>query len=232
MTIIGIVGARGFLGSTLCKAAKSYNFQTIEITRENYDKYKREKFDILINSASPSKKYWALKNPYLDFQATVMLTADLTYNWNYEKLVQMSSMSVNDEKSKHPYTINKKAAEIITSYKNSLIIRLSNLYGDGLSKGPLFDLLNSRRIYVDIKSEYSFISTDFVAKWIFDNLDRDGVVQVGARDTISLLEISKILGLKAEWEGNVERIHSSNVEEGMPYANEVLKFANQYVKNS
>lgn len=231
MTQIGIVGAKGFLGRALCKVAKNYNFQTVEITRQNYDKYKQEKFDILINSATPSRKYWALQNPFLDFHATVMLTADLTYNWNYEKLIQISSMSVNDDNSKHPYTINKKAAEIITSYKDHLIVRLSNLYGDGLSKGPLFDLLNSNKIYVDIKSEYSFISTDFVAKWIFDNLNKEGSVQLGARDTISLLEISKILGLETEWEGKIERIYSVDVEEGMPHANEVLKFANQYVKN-
>ena len=228
MKKIGILGSSGFLGQALCKKSKEYGHSTIEITRANYKDKKYQKYDILVNSATPSKKFWASQNPYADFLETVSLTADITYNWNYEKLVQISSMSVNDESTHHPYALNKKAAEIISSYKNPLIIRLSNLYGEGLNKGPLFDLLNSKNLYVDIKSEYSFISTDFVATWIFENLDKIGLYQIGAKDTISLKQIADKLGLKIKWEGKIEKIFSQNIESGMPSSNEVWSFINQY----
>ena len=231
MSKIGIVGANGFLGIALSKCSTKYEHDVIKITKDNFDEHRKDFFDILINTATPSKKYWAYNNPYLDFQASVSLTADLVYNWNYQKMIHISTMSVNELNTKHPYSINKKAAEIIASYKNSLIVRLSNLYGEGLSRGPLYDLLNNKKVYVDINSEYSFISTEFVAKWIFENLHKEGIVQIGAKDTISLSKIAKKLNLKIDWEGRLERIYSSEIEPGMPSSEEVLYFINKYYKN-
>jgi len=179
-----------------------------------------------------SKKYWASKNPYSDFQKSVCLTTDLVYNWNYDKFIQISTISVTEIENKHPYAINKKAAEIIASFAKSLIVRLGAIYGDGLSKGSLFDLLNSNKLFADIKSEYNYINTEFVARWIFTNIDRLGVVELGAKDTISLLEIAKSLKLKVEGGERFERVFSPNVEAGMPSAKEVLEFAKSYKKNT
>ena len=232
MKRIGIVGAGGFFGKALCKVSGDFNFQIIQITRENFENHKKDKFDVLINTAMPSKKYWASINPYSDFQKSVGLTADLVYNWNYEKFIQISTISVNEIENKHPYGINKKAAEIIASHAESLIVRLGTIYGDGLSKGSLFDLLNSNKLYVDTKSEYDFISTDFVAKWIFTNIERTGVVELGAKDTISLQEIAKTLNLNVNGGERFECIFSSHIEDDMPCAKEVLKFAKNYKTNA
>lgn len=228
MKKLGIVGAKGFLGKTLVGVSKDFDFKTTEITRKNFDDYKEEKFDVLINTAMPSKKYWACKNPFLDFQQSVELTAELVFNWNFDKFIQISSISVNEIETKHPYSINKKAAEIIASYSKSLIVRLGALYGKGLQKGALYDLLNSNKLYVDLKSEYNYISTDFVSRWIYSNINREGIVELGAVDTISLHEIAKFLDLKVESGERFERIFSSQIESGMPPANEVLKFAKDY----
>lgn len=228
MKKIGIIGSNGFLGKTLCKISKNYEYEIIEITKTDYEHQKPKNYDILINAATPSKKFWAFENSYLDFQKTVSLTADIVYNWNYEKLIQISSISAEDYKNNHPYSINKKSAEIISSYKNSLIVRLGALYGEGLSKGPLFDLLNSNQLFVDINSEYNYINTDFVSKWIFQNNDRFGVVELGSYDTISLLEIAKNLDLNVNSSGRLEKNFSPKVEPDMPSAKEVLQFAKNY----
>jgi len=225
---IGIIGSNGFLGKTLCKISKNYEYEIIEITKTDYEYQKSKKFDVLINAATPSKKFWAFENPYDDFQKTVCLTADITYNWNYEKLVQISSVSVEDYKNHHPYSINKKSAEIISSYKNALIVRLGALYGEGLTKGPLFDLLNSKQLFVDVKSEYNYISIDFVSEWIFQNIDRFGLIEIGSYDTISLLDIAKNLHLEVNSSGRFEKIFSSKVEPDMPSAKDVLHFAKNY----
>jgi len=226
---LGIVGANGFLGKTLVEVSKDFDFKTIEITRKNFDEHKDDKFDILINTAMPSKKYWASKNPFLDFQKSVELTAELVFNWNFDKFIHISSISVNEIETKHPYSINKKAADIIATYSKSLIVRLGALYGKGLQKGALYDLLNSNKLYVDLNSEYNYICTDFVSRWIYSNIDREGIVELGAVDTISLYEIANSLDLKVESGDRYEQIFSSQIESGMPHANEVLKYAANYV---
>lgn len=230
MNTVGIIGSKGFLGRSLCKISKNYDYEIIEISRDNYEHHKSKKFDVLINSATPSKKFWAFDNPYIDFQKTVDLTADLTYNWNYEKLIQISTISAKDYSNHHPYAINKKSAEIIASYKNHLIVRLGTLYGEGLNKGALYDLLNSKQLFVDIKSEYDYISTDFVSQWIFQNFNRSGLVELGARDTISLLDIANDLSLQINSSGRLEKIYSTQLEPGMPSAKDVLYFAKNYDK--
>jgi hypothetical protein len=232
LTTIGIIGSNGFLGKSLCRISKNYEYEIAEITKDTYEFYKSKKFDVLINAATPSKKFWAFQNPYLDFQKTVCLTADITYNWNYEKLIQISTMSAEDYVINHPYAINKKSAEIISAYKNSLIVRLGALYGEGLNKGSLYDLLNSKQLFVDIKSQYNYIGTDFVSHWIFQNFDRSGMVELGACDTISLEDIALNLNLTVNSSGRFEKIFSSQIEPGMPSATDVLHFAKNYKNTS
>lgn len=230
MKQIGIVGSSGFFGCALTRNAKKKDFEVIEVTKENYFDLKKKTYDYLINSATPSAKYWSSKNPFLDFQQTVELTADLVYNWNYTKFIQISTMSANDISDNHPYGINKKAAEIISLYKNSLVVRLGSLYGKGLRKGPLFDLLNQKRVYVNIKSKYNFIEVDFCADWILNNLNRHGIVQLGATDTISLSEIADRLKLDVKYEGDEEIIFSKEIEKMMPSTKEIWNFISNYIK--
>ena len=230
MKKIGVVGAQGFLGKTLCKYAQNHDFEVIEITRKTFSKQSKQNYDFLINSATPSAKFWAQNNPYSDFQKTVELTANLVYNWNYQKFIQISTITAKEIISKHPYAINKRAAEIIALHKDSLIVRLGALYGDRLKKGPLYDLLNSKKIFVDLKSEYNYISTDFVANWILNNLERKGTVELGAQDTLSLEQIAKKLNLDIEYQGKYEKIYTQDIEKGMPKANEVWNFINNYQK--
>ncbi len=160
------------------------------------------------------------------------MTGDITYNWNYEKLVQISTISAEDYANHHPYAINKQSAEIISSYKNSLIVRLGALYGEGLNKGPLYDLLNSKQLFVDVKSQYNYISTDFVSEWIFQNFDRSDIVELVEYDTISLLDVAKNLHLKVNSSARFEKIFSSKIEPGMPSAKDVLHFAKNYRNTS
>lgn len=227
---IGIIGSTGFLGKNISRTSKNFKFEIVDITKENFSHHRSQKFDILINTATPSAKFWALHNSYDDFQKTVSLTADIVYNWNYDKLIQISTISAENYEDHHPYAINKKAAEVLTHYKKHLIIRLGALYGDGLKKGALHDLLTSKQIHVDIKSEYNFISTDFISNWIFNNLERNGMVELGACDTISLLEIANALNINTQSSGRYEKIFSSRVESNMPSAKNVLQFARNYMQ--
>ena len=56
------------------------------------------------------------------------------------------------------------------------------------------------------------------------HLDREGIVEVGARNTLSLGEIARELGKKVEFEGAVEVQEILNPEPDFPDVREVLTF--------
>lgn len=221
---IAIIGSKGFVGKALCRNIKKYNYEVFEITRENSDKYKSLEYDILINTAMPSKRFWALNNPVDDVTSTVIKTAELLYEWNYKKFIHISSLSAKIQLD-IPYGVHKRASEVLVENKdNTLIVRLGALYGDGLDKSALFDLVNHNPIYVDIDSEYNYIDIDFVVNWILNNIDEIGIKEIGAHDSISLLDISKGIWDNPIYEGRKEIIYSEDVEDGMPSSREVLEY--------
>src|SRR3989344_8165754 len=94
MQSIAVVGARGYVGSALSRALTSMGrCLVVEVTRKNYAETARESYDVLINCAMPSARFWAKSNPEKDFIETVEKTAQLLYAWNFKKFVQVSSVS-------------------------------------------------------------------------------------------------------------------------------------------
>ena len=61
MTSIALIGANGFVAKSIKKyLLKNKNISLISVTRDNYEaKRKGNHFDIIINAAMPSKRYWA-----------------------------------------------------------------------------------------------------------------------------------------------------------------------------
>mgnify|MGYP003631179297 CR=1 FL=1 len=231
MKKIGVVGANGFVGKAICRALKKCDYEVFEITRENCDEYKSFKYDFLINTAMPSKRFWALNNPIDDVKATILKTAELLYQWEYNKFIQISSLSAKIQLDT-PYGVHKRSSEVLVENKeNSLIIRLGALYGDGLDKSSLFDIINHNHIYVDINSEYNYIDIDIVSRWIAKNLNKTGIKEIGAKDTISLMEISKRVWNNPSYEGRLEKVYSDKIEEGMPSSKEVLKYLEKIKEN-
>lgn len=223
MKKIAIIGAEGFVGSALCRQAKD-KFDLVRVTRSNYDICKNQKYDFVINTAMPSRRFWALNNPKKDVVETILKTAEIFYEWKYDKFIQISSISAGIQKN-IPYGSHKRAAEVIVEKdENAMIVRLGALYGDGLTKSALFDLVNHNHIYVDIQSEYNYIDVDFAASWILNNLDSKGIKEIGAHDTISLLTLSKGIWENPTHEGKFEKIHTDMVECNMPSAKEVINY--------
>src|SRR3989344_3420667 len=98
MATIAVVGARGYLGSAICRALPNYpEYQVMPVTRENYDEMKASEYDILINCAMPSARFWAKNNPEKDFVETVEKTAKLLYGWKFKKFVQISTISARSQ---------------------------------------------------------------------------------------------------------------------------------------
>src|SRR4051812_40250439 len=92
---VALAGARGFVGSALSLTlGRRAGVELVEVTRENCQQAREAgPYDVLINAAMPSKRFWARENPLLDFQETVAKTVEFYYNWKYKKFVQISSVS-------------------------------------------------------------------------------------------------------------------------------------------
>lgn len=216
---IALIGYKGFVGRALFK-----ELDVIGVDRDNYEKKKKDWYDMVINSAMPSKRFWAWNNPWDDFKATVELTADIFYNWKFEKLIQISTVSARCQLN-HPYGVNKAAAEIIVlSRKNNLVIRLGALFGEGLDKGVIFDMLNGKEVFVAKESRYNYISTAKAAEIISKKINEFGIIEVGAKDTISLKEISDYFKLNVNFRERFEEQFTENPDEDYPEAKEVLEF--------
>jgi len=223
MAQVAVVGAKGYVGSALCVALSKNAHTVAEVTRENYKEMQEREYDILINCAMPSARFFAKNNPDKDFIETVEKTANLLYGWKFKKFVQISTVSARCQLDT-VYGRHKAAAEALCNYGDNLIVRLGAMYSSELSKGALVDIKEGRKVYVDGASRYCFASLDFVTKWISGNLERKGIVEVGARNTIALSEIAQHLGAKIDFEGVLDTQEIVDPEPSFPDARDVLAF--------
>jgi len=228
--VIALFGSKGFVGTAILKALKESGYEVTEITRENFEENLGKEFDYVINSAMPASRFKAKNEPVWDFQETVEKTAKIFYGVKLKKFIQISSVSARCQKDT-VYGRHKLAAESIVNDGNSLIVRLSPLFGDNLKKGVLIDMLKGSKVYVGKNSRYAFVSTEFVGKWIANNLDKRGIKEIGARNSISLRDLAKKLGLNIEFEGEDNHQEIQTLEPDYPDVNLVIDFMRNQMGN-
>jgi nucleoside-diphosphate-sugar epimerase len=224
MLAVAVIGANGYVGSAICAAlATLKNIALTQVIRENYQDTRGHDFDVVINSAMPSGRFWAQSNPDKDFEESVRKTANLVYGWRYRKFVQISSLSARCQ-LETVYGRHKAAAERICEFRDNLIVRLGPMYSPGLKKGVLIDLLEGRTVYVAAESRYCFAPLDFVAEWIAKNMGRSGIVEVGARNAVSLQEVAARIGAKVQFTGPVDHQEVAGAADGYPDVSGVFDF--------
>jgi uncharacterized protein YbjT (DUF2867 family) len=219
VTTVAVVGAKGYVGRSLCAAlGERDDVALTPVTREDFaERRDQGPFDVLVNTAMPSGRYAARRDPFGDFRASAGLTAELVYGWEFGRFVQVSTVSARCQLDT-VYGRNKAAAEKLCPPRASLIVRLGPMYSDDLDKGVLIDMLQGRPVYAAAESRYCFAPRDFSAGWIAANLDRVGVVEVGGRDAVSLGEIADRLGSVSSFEGGVDHQEIERPEPGFPAA--------------
>lgn len=224
MITIAVVGANGFVGSALSSVlAQCSDYSLTRIMRTNYAEMRKQSFDILINSATPSARFWAKNNPDKDFMETVQKTADLVYGWRFGKIVQISTVSARCQLHT-VYGRHKAAAEKLCGFGENLIVRLGPMYGKDLSKGVLIDMLQGRKVFADGESRYCFAPVEFVASWIATHLGQSGIIEVGSRNAIKLREVADYLEADIEFEGMIDNQEIQNPGPDYPDVREVFTF--------
>ena len=225
MKSIALIGSNGFVGESIKKyILKDRDILLTCVTRENYEKAKNErKYDILINSAMPSKRFWAKQNPYKDFIETVEKTFCIVNDWKSSKIIQISSISARSQLNTI-YGRHKAAAEKLLDKENNLILRLGPMYGQSLNKGVLIDMKNNDPVYVSKESLYSFAPVDWVGKWIYQNLHLSGIVDIGGNNAVKLYEVAQRIGSKSKFTGPIDNQIISKELKNAPEAIDVIDF--------
>lgn len=221
--MIALFGSKGFVGSEILKALERSGYEVTGITRENFESGLGEKFDYVVNAATPSARFKAKNNQMWDFEETVEKTAKIFYEAKFGKFIQISSVSARCQ-TDTTYGRNKLAAESIINDGNSLIVRLGPMFGPTLERGVLIDMLEGSRVYVGEESRYAFSPLEFNAEWVARNLDRKGVWEVGARNSISLGNLKDILGLDVNFEGQKDHQEIQTIESDYPDVGLVIGF--------
>lgn len=218
------------MGSALYKElAKMPEYSVVGVTRENYSEIKGQTFDIIVNCAMPSGKFWAKNNPELDFIETVKKTEDLLNGWKYKKFIQISTVSARCQPDT-VYGKHKAEAEQLCNFGENLIVRLGAIYSVNNDKGPLADMFKGKTVFVAGESRFSFISLDFCAAWIASNLNRRGIVELGGRNAITLQSVANHLGGNIKFEGEVTHLDVENTLDDLPEAKLVLNFLDNFKK--
>ena len=232
MQKVAVIGARGFLGSALVSAlSPSSEVTPVAVTRENYEEMRKDRYDVLINCAMPSARFWAAQHPDMDFIETVEKTANLLYGWTFKKMIHVSTISARCQIDT-VYGRHKAAAEKLCDFDGHLIVRFGALYSTGITKGVLVDMVQNNTVFVDGESRYCFASVEFASNWIASNLHRSGVVEVGGRNAMVLKDIAKYLGSTSTFEGVIDHQEVQNPEPDFPEASEVLMFLDTWNKQS
>jgi dTDP-4-dehydrorhamnose reductase len=212
---VGIIGHSGFLGRAFFDIL-SKNCEVIPYDR-NCDLDTLEKCDVIINANGNSSKILAEQDPYLDFMANATFTLAVTLfaTKNNIFLVHISSgeasgvTNVNVDTASpiesllelSNYGLSKAVGEVLVQKYGArwIIIRPSGLIGQGMKKGPVFDLLNGRQVWINEKSKLSLMRTSTTARVTFELLQyhlatgvENQTYDVVGTDPLTLREIAQI----------------------------------------
>jgi hypothetical protein len=159
-----LIGYTGFIGSNLCK---SINFD-FKINRNNLSSLLSMNFDQIICTGLPAEKWRANMYPNEDLLNINLLINALT-KVNANKFILISTVDIYDTSaicyentssfSLDSYGKNRKYFEdfIMSKFSDFQIIRLPGVFGHGLKKNVIYDLINSNELHkINLSNVYQW----------------------------------------------------------------------------
>ena len=145
MMKIGLIGYTGFVGSNILKQLKDSGYEDRELKLYNSKNIKSiygENFDLLIISGVSANKTYANMSPKDDLFNISSLYEDLKRAFA-DKVVVISTIDVfmNDAYGQNRKYFENKVKSIST-FKTVKILRLPGLFGSGLKKNSIYDMMN------------------------------------------------------------------------------------------
>ena len=232
MKKLAIIGGNGLLGSDLVSYLSPY-FSLTSITKENYSRHVHSKFDIVINANGNSRRFWANENPIEDFSASTVSVYKSIFDFPCDVYIYISSPDVYenhanpkyanedheiDFKKLLPYGFHKYLSEIIVRKytKNFLVLRCAMILGTNLKKGPIYDVIHKRPLYISNLSRLQCVTTNEIAeiiKTIIKTKIKNEVINIGGIGTFDFAKIQKYYKRKITYSPQAEeQLYDMNVE--------------------
>lgn len=165
-----LIGYTGFVGTNL---HLSYNFTNVYNSKNINDIIDNE-FDIVVCCGISATKWWANMNPNIDMD-NIMLLLNILKTIKTKKFILISTIDVYDNINgdidedtyinpniNHAYGKNRYYVETFIKeyFDNYHIIRLSGLFGYGLKKNIIYDILNAKLNEINLQSSFQWYSLD------------------------------------------------------------------------
>lgn len=166
----GIIGYTGFVGSTLCRQA-SFD---VRFNSSNIAEIRGKGYDLLICAAAPATKWKANQNPEQDILNIQALIAHLQ-TIKAKRFILISTIDVYpivsavdedtiidptlaDAYGKHRFYLEEFVRQ---TFPRHSIVRLPGLFGKGLKKNFIFDLIYNNCLHLThAESTYQFYNMD------------------------------------------------------------------------
>lgn len=161
-----LIGHTGFVGSNIAKSLGEFE----GFNSKNFQEMAGRSFDLIICSGVQAVKWWANQNPEEDWRQISRLL-DVLKDTQAKKFVLISTVDVYqtpigvdetsniDEAGLHAYGLHRWRVEqfVRDRFAACWTARLPGLFGSGLKKNLIFDLLNGKSLDgFDARSSFQF----------------------------------------------------------------------------
>lgn len=194
-----LIGYTGFVGSNLLRQR---HFDA-RFNSANIDDIAGRSFDLIVCAGARAEKWKANAEPERDLDNIECLIRDLTQA-DARKLVLISTVDVFanpvgvDEESYvsttglHAYGRNRRLLEqVVASRFDACVVRLPGLYGAGLKKNAIHDLLHDHETHkIDSRGSFQFYGVDRLWRDIGTAIDNELPLVHLATPPVSMHEVA------------------------------------------
>jgi hypothetical protein len=135
--VSALIGHTGFVGSNLARQMHFDEFYN----SKNIEEIRGRSFDLVVCAGAPGAKWYANAHPREDYDSIAQLVSALR-NAEIRTLILISTIDAII--AKDAYGENRRFLEIVNLHRG--IVRLPALFGLGLKKNALYDLMRGKRL--------------------------------------------------------------------------------------
>ncbi len=182
-----LIGYTGFVGQNLCRFFYFDEFYN----SQNFKEMKNREFNTIFFAGLPAKKWYANLHPEEDWQ-NIQEIMSVLETVKAKKFVLISTIDVYHQitgscqieiqpEENHVYGKNRYLFEqfVKEKFSNYLIVRLPALFGKGLKKNVIYDLMNNNQVEkIKVNSRFQWYNLDWLGTDIKKYLDQTTTVNL------------------------------------------------------
>ncbi|MBN2492294.1 MAG: NTP transferase domain-containing protein [Planctomycetes bacterium] len=197
-------GPFGFIGAAFRRALVRAGAVFEVLTRDDPDAAAPGPVDLFLDAAGNSRKYLAESDPEFDRRSNVEAVAANLRRFRPRRYVLLSSSAVYADPSAAAaarevevpegrvsvYGAHKREAEqqVRAACPCPLLLRPAGFFGPGLTKGPVYDLLEARAPHVSPASRMQLLDVDAFAEAALRLAETGGTMNAVPRESVRLDE--------------------------------------------